>query len=135
MNRTTAHLILGFFDVAALYACYYVYTEWRNLKQLLALNVSTITYQEYFCAYLLLMAVPVVHIMSFIDWQDVYRKLANIFLILIFLLIFLAVVGSNSLLEHHLLKAAYTYCPQQSETMTFFGFKTYFNKESLCTGP
>lgn len=46
MNKTTAHIIIGVFDCAALYACFYVFSEWNRIETLIQNSANGIELQN-----------------------------------------------------------------------------------------
>lgn len=132
MNKVTAHSILAVFDIAALAACYYVFTEWRSIDELISIGSNSVSMQSHLGFYLLSIMVPVVHILTLFKWPESAKKLGNLFLVALFVLLMVGAFTLDSSLEDKLLSAGYHYCTEQSEAMTFSEFKTYVKDTSQC---
>ncbi|MCP4117881.1 MAG: hypothetical protein GY737_21265 [Desulfobacteraceae bacterium] len=133
MNNTTAHIILGFFDVAALGACYYVFTQWNTIDQQIIGSAESITFQNLIGFYTMMIVVPVTHILSLFQWQGTAKKWANRFLIFFFMLMIVGGFTLSLSFKNKLLNAGYRYCASQSERMTLSEFKTYLREDMKCS--
>ncbi len=133
MNKTSAHIVLAVFDIAALAACYYVFTEWKNIGELISTNSNSVSMQSHFGFYAILIMVPTVHAMSVFRWPDYVKKWCNRLLVAQLLLLTASAFALDLCLEDKLRSAGYHYCPMQSEAMSFSEFKTYRKDNSSCS--
>lgn len=132
MKKSTAHLVLVLFDVLAVMAVYYVFSEWRSLHYLIDSRVERISYQNYFSLIVLFFFMPLMHILTFINWQKRFQKLGNGLVIGFFSALIAVAVYLNSQIEKDLVANDYTECLNLSRAMTFSEFKTYMKSELLC---
>lgn len=132
MTKTTAHWILAIFDIAAIFACYYVLHEWQSINNLIQARSDSIALQQYF-TYLLLMAiVPVTHGIAFLEKYELVKKWGNRLLISLFIIVFLFSLYLGYRLDKKISTAGYNYCNLLSEQMTFTEYKVYLIKGSKC---
>lgn len=132
MNKASAHIVLAVFDIAALAACYYVFTEWKSISELISANSNNVSMQSHFGFYALLIMVPTIHIMTAFQWPNYVKKWCNLLLVAQLLLLTASAFSLDLFLEDKLRSAGYHYCPSQSEVMSFSEFKTYFKDNSSC---
>lgn len=132
MYKKTAHWVLGLFDFAALLTCYFVYTEWNQVNEMIAAGSNSISIQQNFQYMLLIVLVPVTHLMIFGQSIAIIKKQGSRLLIILFLtgLISAFLLGSD--LDNKLQTAGYQYCAELSEPMTFSEFRTYLNETKAC---
>ncbi|MCK5229230.1 MAG: hypothetical protein KAR13_03130 [Desulfobulbaceae bacterium] len=133
MNKNTAHIIIGILDVAAVAACYYVFTQWQQIDQLINVNSESITVQNYLCLYTLMVAVPVTHVLALFQWQGTAKNWANRLLLSFFLLVLVGALSLDVYLKDKILNAGYHYCANRSAGMTFSEFKTYLRGDKQCS--
>jgi hypothetical protein len=132
MNRTTAHFVLGILDVAALYACYYVFDEWAYIGEQIENKVEQISMQSYFGLYALMALIPLVHALSFFNWKGGAQKWFSRSLIAVFFMLFINAFVLESRIKIRLSDAGYHYCQALSEQMTFSEFSTYLSDHISC---
>ncbi|MEJ2621932.1 MAG: hypothetical protein P8163_17265 [Candidatus Thiodiazotropha sp.] len=132
MNRATAHFVLGILDVAALYACYYVFDEWAYIGEQIENRVEQISIQAYFGLYALMALIPLIHALSFFSWKDGARKWLSRSLIALLILLFINAFVLESRIKARLSDAGYHYCQALSEQMTFSEFSTYLSDHIPC---
>jgi len=132
MNKVTAHAILGVFDIAAIAACLYVFSEWENVNELLDQNTGRLSVQSNLSFYGLMIMVPVTHLLTLFKWQKVIEKWGNRFLVALLLSLVVGAFIMDSYLENKILAAGYQYCASQSEAMTFSEYRTYIKGNNEC---
>lgn len=132
MNKTTAHIILGGIDIAALGACYYVFSEYHAVEYQLATGVGSFFIQRPLGLYLLIVVAPIVHTVSFFDRLTQTKKWVNYALIIVFLIIVSIGIIVDIRLEARILESGYYYCPSKSQTMRLSEFKAYLRKDLPC---
>ncbi len=133
MNKITANIVLGFFDVAAILACVYAFFEWNTLYENMHSGAQVISYQAYFGVYFMTSMLPVIHVISLFKFKLVSGRIVNYSLVSVFVLLLVLVV----LIEHYLrldldLKD-YLYCSEKSNFMTFSEFKVYIKEGVSCS--
>ena len=133
MNKVRAHIILCFFDIGAIAACYYVFAKWNNIVQQINVSIESITLQSPIGLYLLIVVVPVIHVLSLFRWKGAAEIWANRFLIFSFLFMLVGAFYLSSCFDNKLVTAGYRYCASQSERMTFSEFKTYVRGDLKCS--
>lgn len=132
MNKTTAHIIVGLADIAAVASCYYAFIEWMSVTQAINTESESISVQSYFGLYILIILVPIIHITSLIQWNSFTTKLINGSLIILFLLMLFGVILLDSHINNKLKNAGFHYCDKQSVMMTFSEFRTYLKENIPC---
>jgi hypothetical protein len=133
MNKLTAHIILGVLDIGALVACFYVFTEWNDIAQQINVAVDRIVVQNLIGLYTMMIVVPVTHVLSLFQWQEIWKRWINRFLMFFFLLVVIGAFSLSYYFENKLLTGGYRYCAKQSEMMTFSKFKTYIREDLTCS--
>ncbi|SDU36878.1 hypothetical protein SAMN05216210_3410 [Halopseudomonas salegens] len=132
MNKITAHLVLGLFDVAAVAACVYVFSSWTNIDGQLSQNVDSLSVSSNLNLAGLMVIVPVTHSMALFNWKESIQKWGNRCLIGLFLFLLVGAFIMDSYLESKILAAGYEYCAGQSEKMTFSEYRTYVGENRAC---
>lgn len=132
MDTKSAHWVLGIFDIAAFFTCYYVYTEWNSLNELINGNAQSISVQQYFLFISLIILVPIIHVLIFFQPFQIVKNWGNRFMIFLFLIMFVGAFYLESFLQGKLQAAGYSYCNELSEQMTFSEFRVYINQDSQC---
>ena len=77
MNKITANIVLGFFDVAAILACVYAFFEWNTLYENMHSGAQVISYQAYFGVYFMTSMLPVIHVISLFKFKLVSGRIVN----------------------------------------------------------
>lgn len=132
MNKTTAHIIIGVFDCAALYACFYVFSEWNRIETLIQNSANGIELQNRVGLFLLLTVIPLIHFTSFIQWGSRARVWLNRIYVAIFILLIATGVLFNIIIDQKIIRSGYQYCPLLSKSMTFSEFKIYTIDQPTC---
>jgi hypothetical protein len=132
MNRATAHFVLGILDIAALYACYYVFDTWAQIGEQIENKVEQISIQAYFGLYGLVVLIPFIHILSLFNWKDRVKQWLSRSLVALLLLLFINAFALESIMKSRLIDAGYHYCHALSEQMTFSEFSTYLEDHIPC---
>lgn len=127
MKKTTAHIIFGCFDIAAVGACYHVYHTWVSVHKMLLEGVQQVTIQIPTGLYLLTVLVALVHLMSLVQWSGKKKNWMNYGLVISLVLLTVMCLSFDVILQKHILNAGYRYCVEKSESMTFSKFKTFVN--------
>ena len=133
MNKFTAHTVLGFFDLLALYGSYYVFERWHELSLLITNEVNRVEIQSGIGVYVLLLIIPVTHLSSFIQWSDKSARLVNKCLIATFSLLVIVTIFISIRFTDKIEQAGYFYCEKYSNKMTFSEFRIFTKTEILCT--
>jgi hypothetical protein len=133
MNKKTAHLIIGIFDLAAIAACYYVFYRVGVIHHSINSDVKVIELQRPIGLYLLLLIVPVVHVLGLFRFSQKILKFVNISAIFCFLLLLVAGLYADRVLESQILKAGYQYCPTRSSGGAFSEFRVYLHDGIQCS--
>lgn len=120
------------FDALAILAAYYVFSEWRDIYRLIENGAERISYQNYFSLILLLVFMPIMHLLSFINWQDRLQRYGNGLVIGVFASLVAITFYLNNQIETALAANNYTDCVNLRKTMTFSEFKTYMKSELRC---
>jgi len=133
MNKTTAHIILMLVDIAALFACYYVYSEYRDISSQLNDLVESVMIQKPLGLYAVLIIVPALHATAFINIPDSRAKLANSSFIAFFVMLVVSALAFDSWFEEKITEAGYVYCEAMSESMRTSEFRVYLREGLECT--
>jgi glucan phosphoethanolaminetransferase (alkaline phosphatase superfamily) len=133
MNKPIAHIVILFFDLAAMGCCYFVFYEFNFIKEQISASAEVITYQNIFGLYALTIMVPVIHVTALIKWgRAVKKKWGNFFLVSAFVLLLISVFIFNLLVKNMIIESGYRYCPEKSQQMSFSTFKTYIKDTHPC---
>lgn len=132
MNKTIAHIILSLIDVAALFACYYVYSEYREITNQLHESVDKVMIQKPLGLYAVLIVMPVLHGISIFKITKNRAKLANNSFIVFFILLVASAFIFDSRLDKKITQSGYYYCDELSESMRMSQFRTYIKEGMAC---
>lgn len=133
MNKTTAHIILAFIDIAALFACYYVYSEYRDISSQLNELVESVMIQKPLGLYAVLLVVPALHTTAYLKIPDNRAQLANRSFIVLFVLLIVSALIFDSWFESIITESGYVYCEGMSESMRTSEFRVYLKQGLECT--
>lgn len=132
MSKKSAHLILLVVDLAALFACYYVFNVYSDIISQINNQVEIIDVQKPLGMYALLIVVPVIHALGFVKIPENRLKLANISMVVFFIVLTVFSWIFDVKLEDKIEDAGYYYCSTLSESMTVSEFRTYLKDEDTC---
>jgi hypothetical protein len=133
MNKLSAHIVIGIFDLLALYGAYYVYEQWHELSLLIADQVGRVEIQSGLGVYLILLIIPVTHLVSVINWPERVKGLINKALITTLILLGILAYFVSVKFTEKINQADYFYCEKASKDMTFSEFRIFTKTEILCT--
>ena len=133
MNKTTAHIILLLIDIAALFACYYVYSEYRDISFQLTELVESVMIQRPLGLYAVLTLVPAIHATAYIKIPDNKAKLVNRSFITFFVVLVISAFVFDSWFDEKITESGYVYCEGRSESMRMSEFRVYLKEGLECT--
>lgn len=133
MNKSVAHSVLIIIDLAAIYACFYVYSAYSDITQLIDNSAESITIQKPTGLYIVLIMVPIVHGTGFFNIPKRFHKIANSVLVILFALMVFTGVYIDSDLERKIVKSGYTLCESMTEQFRVSEFVTYLRDSKKCT--
>lgn len=132
MSKTTVHIILFFIDIAAIFACLYVFGEYHDISDQLNSFVDSIVVQRPLGLYFVLIIVPIIHCSGLVRIAKKREKLANNCLITCFALLIISAFVFDSWVESKITNAGYYYCEDMSESMRMSEFKRYLRDDLEC---
>ena len=133
MNKTTAHIILLLIDIAALFACYYVYSEYRDISRQINELGESVMIQKPLGLYAALIIVPAIHATAYFNIPENRAKLVNRSFIVLFVLLVVSAFVFDSWFNEKIIESGYVYCEEMSESMRMSEFRVYLKEGQECT--
>ena len=137
MNKTTAHCLLFLFDLAALLAVWWTFSESREIYKAVASGADMIEYNNRMYFMLAGGIIPFVHTISVIEAlrpKALSSPWAGKLLIGFFVLLLVSAFGLSLNLDRSIQKSGYLRCKKLDSHMSFSTFKVYVNHISVCEG-
>ena len=132
MNKSVAHIILLLVDAAALFACYYVCSEYENVIREINTFTDSIILQKPLGLYSVLIMVPVLHGVSLLSITEEKSKLLNRSVVIFFLILVVSAFVFDAWLENKIINSGYYYCNEGSESMRMSEFRLYLREGQEC---
>lgn len=132
MNKTRAHLLLGVFDLAALAACWWAWSELHQLSLAVSAAVQPIQVQRPVGLLAVAVMVPVVHGICSIPWRGKWSGRAGAVLVVLGTLTLSGVWWVDAAVEKRLIAAEYHRCPGKTRQMTVSKFETWAYEREQC---
>ncbi len=135
MNKSVAHLILLFFDLAVIYGIWWVCNETRLIHTDLTAGARIIEYNNRMYSTLAGAVVPLVHIVSLIEAfrpKAIESSFAGRLMIGALAVLLVSALGLTLGLSRNIKSNGYIHCEQLDSPMTFSTYRVYTKNISVC---